>query len=94
MREPRIYAPADRPDVEVLVDGDWLPGELRMWMPEGEDAWSAQVQWRPPGTNSRRIDTFEAARVRAVDEDPTDRGVSAPGGTVTPCTTTPPPAAT
>jgi hypothetical protein len=24
-----LYLPADRPDIEVLVDGTWYPGELR-----------------------------------------------------------------
>jgi hypothetical protein len=25
----RIYKPHERPDVEILVDGTWYPGELR-----------------------------------------------------------------
>lgn len=64
MREPKIYEPADRPDVEVLVDGQWLIGELRMWKPDGEDDWIAQVQWRPVGEHTRRIDDFPPAKVR------------------------------
>jgi hypothetical protein len=26
-----VYPPADRPEVEVLVEGTWHYGELRMW---------------------------------------------------------------
>lgn len=80
MREPRVYAPGDRPDVEVLVDGDWSVGELRMWKPVDPESWVAQVQWRPPGTNTRRIDTFDQADVRPAEEthlvsrSPTDPG--------------------
>lgn len=35
-----------------------------MWKPVGEDDWVAQVQWRPVGTNSRRISDFPADHVR------------------------------
>lgn len=63
-REPRIYAPAERPDVEVLVDGEWLVGELRAWFPVGDDEWVAQVQYRPAGTTTRQIDRFAAGDVR------------------------------
>lgn len=67
MREPRVYPPGDRPDVEVLIDNTWHPGELRMWKPDGDDGWVAQVQWRPPGTNSRRIDDFPTESVRPIE---------------------------
>jgi hypothetical protein len=59
----------ERPDVEVDIDGDWCPGELRMWT-QDDDAWYAQVQCRPPGTFSRQIGPFPADRVR---EDTLDR---------------------
>ena len=69
-REPRVYAPAERPDVLVrLDDGTEAVGELRAWYPVGEDGWRAQVQWRPHGTNTRRIDDFEAERVRVDETD-------------------------
>lgn len=42
--EPRVYLPADRPAVEVLVDESWCPGELRAWFPR-EDGWWANVAW-------------------------------------------------
>lgn len=63
-----VPKPDDRPDVLVEVDGMWLAGELRMWVQGDDEAWSAQVQWRPAGTHSRRIDTFPQARVRLDDE--------------------------
>lgn len=68
-RQPRVYKPYERPDVEVLVDGDWLVGELRQWKPLGETDWIAEVQWRPAGSHTRRIDDFEPARVRPVEDD-------------------------
>ena len=68
-REPRVYPHADRPDVEVLVEDAWRPGELRMWKPAGEEDWVAQVQWRPAGEHTRRIDDFAAADVRETSAD-------------------------
>jgi hypothetical protein len=62
MPDPVVYAPADRPLVEVEHDGTWWPGELRMWTPTAE-GWAAQVTWsRAAGDN--RIDTFPEQRVR------------------------------
>lgn len=29
MREPKIYSSYDRPDILVLVDGEWCRGERR-----------------------------------------------------------------
>ena len=69
-REPRVYPLADRPDVEVLVDDAWRPGELRMWKPAGEEDWVAQVQWQPAGEHTRWIDDFAAADVRPVATEP------------------------
>jgi hypothetical protein len=60
-----VYEPAERPDVEVLVDGQWLAGEARMrWFEDG--AWWWNVQWRPAGTQTRRLDGFREERVRRV----------------------------
>ncbi len=51
--------PADRPEVEVLVDGTWHYGELRMWTQHDDESWSANVVWsRAHGAN--RLDTFLA----------------------------------
>lgn len=68
-----VPTPGDRPDVEVLVDDTWHPGELRMWTQHDDGAWTAQVQWRPDGQNSRRIDTFPRDQVRPVEDDSGDR---------------------
>jgi len=29
----RIYPPGERPEVEVRLDEDWLPAEIRSWSP-------------------------------------------------------------
>jgi hypothetical protein len=63
MPEARIYAPAERPDVEVRVDGAWYQGELRAWFPNDDGTWRAQVQWRRQA-GSTGIDTFVAEDVR------------------------------
>lgn len=60
--QPVVYHPADRPDVEVMVDGNWHPGELRMWQPT-PDGWAGQVQWRRE-VGMTFLDSFPAARIR------------------------------
>jgi hypothetical protein len=61
-----IYAAADRPDVEVLVDGTWHPGELRGWW-DRDGRRLMNVSWRSaPGMT--RLDTVPAERVRLVEE--------------------------
>lgn len=70
-KKPRfvIYEGMDRPGVEVLIgpehghDEQWTVGELRMWRHDSS-GWAAQVQWRPPGDRSRKIDWFASTRVR------------------------------
>jgi hypothetical protein len=59
-----IYALDARPDVEVLVDGTWYPGEARGYW-DGDDGQAIiDVQWRSaPG--QARIDGFPAERVRS-----------------------------
>jgi hypothetical protein len=58
-----IYALDARPDVVVLVDGVWHPGEARgYWDVDGQPV--VNVQWRAaPGET--RLDTFPADRVRS-----------------------------
>ena len=58
------------PDVEVLVEGVWCPGELRMWTQGDEGAWTAQVRYQPPAGGARVIGAFSADEVR---ESPVDR---------------------
>lgn len=60
----RTYSPADRPMVEVLVEGQWRPGDLRMWVQNDDGQWFGQVQWQPAGNTSHTIDTFPADRIR------------------------------
>ncbi|MCW2496380.1 hypothetical protein [Jatrophihabitans sp.] len=67
--EPIIYAPADRPAVEVLVEGTWCYGVLRMWTPT-DAGWVGDVQYFLPGETSGRLDTFSAEQIR---EDTVDR---------------------
>ena len=60
---PTVYSPADRPEVEVLVEGAWYTSELRMWTQSKDGSWFANVTWsRAHGEN--RIDIFPAERVR------------------------------
>jgi hypothetical protein len=67
-REPRIYAPAERLDVEVLVDDRWFPGELRAWLLSQDGGWRANVQFRTkPGWTY--LTTVNADRVRLAEGD-------------------------
>ena len=60
----RVYLPDERPDIEVLVDGLWCEGELRMWTQREDGSWHGDVQWRPDGEPTRRLDTFAADSIR------------------------------
>ena len=51
------------PEVEVLVDGTWYFGDLRMWSPVGDSGWEATVTYSL-SAGERRIDRFPADRVR------------------------------
>ena len=58
-----VYKAYERPEVEVLVDGAWFYGELRMWTHDRDGSWSAQVTWTR-AAGEHLIDTFAAADVR------------------------------
>lgn len=60
---------ADRPDVLVQIDSEWVRGEVRMQWQEGDDdAWWVQVQYAD-GHSSRKIDNFPVDLVRQDDTD-------------------------
>lgn len=69
----RTYRADERPDVEILVDGQWCKGELRQWSVDGSDNWSAQVTWRRQ-LGQTYIDTIPENRIRP---DKTGRPTSA-----------------
>ena len=52
----------DRPDVEVLVDDTWWPGELRQWTQHDDDTWHGNVTYRD--ADGQRSATFPADRIR------------------------------
>ena len=57
----------DRPLVEVLIDGVWYPGELRMWTQHDDQGWTANVSWTSkPG--STFLTTVPAEQVRHCPE--------------------------
>lgn len=66
MRTHTIYAPNDRPEAEVRIDGTWYPGEVRSWMVEDDGGWWASCSWtKGPGDNY--LDTVHSGRVRQTD---------------------------
>lgn len=73
-----VYPPGEMPDVEVeLDDGTWAVGEARMrWQDSETGIWWYQVQWRPPGTHTRKISRFPADKIRP---DTTERGPTVGG---------------
>jgi expansin (peptidoglycan-binding protein) len=65
-----VHQPADRPDVEVHIQGrGWVTGEVRMQWQHGDGSWWAEVQYRSTKHNSTEIDAFPADRVRRDDTD-------------------------
>ncbi len=62
-----VYSPADRPEVEVLVDGAWFYGELRMWTQHRDGSWWANVMWSS-AVAENRLDTFNAEDVGPVGD--------------------------
>jgi hypothetical protein len=61
------FPPADRPEVEVLVDETWSPGELRAWsQPRPGGRWYAHVSYRTD-TGERYTATMRSDRVRKAD---------------------------
>jgi hypothetical protein len=69
MRTARIYAPSERPDVEVLIDGRWCIGEVRAWIPRDDGTWRANVAYRT-GPHLVHFATLPASHVRLVDGTP------------------------
>ena len=70
LRVRRVYAPDERPDVLVEVDGEWHRGVLRKWSQDPTGAWWGSVAWgRSPGR--RFLDTVHSDRIwAATDEAP------------------------
>lgn len=62
MPKPYVFRPDDRPECEVLVDGTWFPGEVRMWT-ETPTGWVAEVGFNT-GPAQNRIDSFPFEDVR------------------------------
>ncbi|WP_067428588.1 hypothetical protein [Nocardioides jensenii] len=66
-RQQIVYPIPDRPECEVLVDGGWWFGEVRMWTQDDDGSWSANVSWTR--NTETRLDAVPAARVRPVEND-------------------------
>ena len=56
--------PLERPNVEVLIDGTWCYGQVRMQTQLDDGTWEINVQWFSEAEHTNRIDTFPAERVR------------------------------
>lgn len=58
-----VYSPLERPDVEVLVDGTWWPGEVRMATELDDGTWTHNVQYRTDA--GQFVETVPDDRIRA-----------------------------
>ena len=45
-REHHIFRPGEHPDVEVVVNGLWCDGQLRVWTQREDGSWHGDVEWR------------------------------------------------
>jgi len=59
-----------REGCQVLVDGEWHPGELRAWRRNAEGAWEGCVTWssREDGYPANRLGWFPADQLQAHPE--------------------------
>ena len=57
------YAPADAPNIEILVGEEWLPGQLRSWVERGGVQW-ASVEYGV-SSSQNRIALVPLPRLRA-----------------------------
>jgi hypothetical protein len=64
-----VYTGEDRREVQVLVEGRWLPGELRSWDHDDNDTWSGMVTWSA-GPAEQRLGRFFADRIARRDTAP------------------------
>ena len=74
--EPIVFPADERPDVELLWEGQRCPGELRMQTYEAQASGYVTWQYRRPGELSSHIGTFSASAVR---QDTMDRGAGRGG---------------
>ena len=58
----RVYPPGERPDVEVRVDEDWWPGEVRSWS-SSPSGWWANCSWHR-ATGETQLGRFHESDVR------------------------------
>ena len=76
-----VYKPAERPECEALVDGRWVPAEVRMWVQHDDGTWTADVGYspapfarRPDGNLPPRTGCAHRAALRSGSETVTGLG--------------------
>ncbi|SDR76444.1 hypothetical protein SAMN04488570_0307 [Nocardioides scoriae] len=37
----RVYDPADRSEIQVLIEGTWYEGDLHAWQARGDEQWAS-----------------------------------------------------
>lgn len=62
MPEPYLYTHEDETSVEVLVDDQWWPAELRMRTQLADGSYRYNTAWTRDGQT--RLDTFHQDQVR------------------------------
>lgn len=67
MAQQIVYNIPDRPECEVLVDGEWWFGEVRMWTQDVDGAWTANASYSRDGLT--HLGTFPADQLRPVEGD-------------------------
>jgi hypothetical protein len=68
------YRPDKRPDVEVLVDGVWLPAKLRAWSrPSNFGLWWGNVLYSN-ALGKQQVATVHESRLRNTPPPPAETG--------------------
>jgi hypothetical protein len=75
--EPHVYDVMERPDAEVLVDGQWWPAELRMRTSLPGGSYRYNASWHRDGHTY--LDDFDQDQVRL---DTVDRSAGRGGNVI------------
>jgi hypothetical protein len=63
MPDPLAYLPAERPTIEIEIEGGWRPAKLIAWYPSGDGTWVGNVEYAT-ASGENTIATLPKDRIR------------------------------